>query len=205
MYGHEVELPGDGGRISVPSLRFNIFFQMAHMMHHFMDEGIGLRHMVDYYYLLRKVHEEGIPTDGIDQELNRLGLRKFAGAVMFVMHEVLGLEDEGLIVPMDKKRGKTLLNEILNGGNFGKYSGLTKHSLASKNITNLYPGTADEAEKDSAGVLQPTTDKVTYSDGKTESVYGFDIPVDNLDEEFDLALLGKKGKWYDHKVKVTLA
>ncbi len=78
-------------------------------------------------------------------------------------------------------------------------------SLASKNITNLYPGTADEAEKDSAGVLQPTTDKVTYSDGKTESVYGFDIPVDNLDEEFDLALLGKKGKWYDHKVKVTLA
>lgn len=78
-------------------------------------------------------------------------------------------------------------------------------SLVSKNITNLYPGTADKAEKDSAGVLQPTTDKVTYSDGKTEEVYGFDIPVENLDEEFDLAILGTKGKWYDHKVKVTLA
>ena len=138
MYGHEVELPGDGGRISVPSLRFNIFFQMAHMMHHFMDEGIGLRHMVDYYYLLRKVHEEGIPTDGIDQELNRLGLRKFAGAVMFVMHEVLGLEDRCLIVPVDKNRGETLLNEILNGGNFGKHSGLTEHSLASKNIIKYW-------------------------------------------------------------------
>ena len=78
-------------------------------------------------------------------------------------------------------------------------------SLVSKNITNLYPGTAEKAEKDSAGVLQPTTDKVTYSDGKTEEVYGFDIPVESLGEEFDLAILGKKGKWYDHKVKVTIA
>lgn len=78
-------------------------------------------------------------------------------------------------------------------------------SLVSKNITNLYLGTADKAEKDSAGVLQPTTDKVTYSDGKTEEVYGFDIPVEKLGEEFDLAIMGKKGKWYDHKVKVTIA
>nr|WP_036612301.1 sirohydrochlorin cobaltochelatase [Oribacterium sp. P6A1] len=78
-------------------------------------------------------------------------------------------------------------------------------SLVSKNITNLYPGTAEKAEKDSAGVLQPTTDKVTYSDGKTEEVYGFDIPVESLGEEFDLAILGKKEKWYDHKVKVTIA
>ncbi|ETP71462.1 cobalamin biosynthesis protein CbiK, Co2+ chelatase [Lachnospiraceae bacterium JC7] len=78
-------------------------------------------------------------------------------------------------------------------------------SLVSKNITNLYSGTADKAEKDNAGVLQPTTDKVTYSDGKTEEVYGFDIPVEELGEEFDLAILGKKGKWYDHKVKVTIA
>ncbi len=78
-------------------------------------------------------------------------------------------------------------------------------SLVSKNITKLYLGTADKAEKDSAGVLQPTTDKITYSDGKTEEVYGFDIPVEKLGEEFDLAILGKKGKWYDHKVKVTIA
>ena len=78
-------------------------------------------------------------------------------------------------------------------------------SLVSKNITNLYVGTADKAECDSKHVLQPTEDTVTYSDGKSEVVYGFDIPVETLGEEFDLAILGKKGKWYDHKVKVVLA
>lgn len=78
-------------------------------------------------------------------------------------------------------------------------------SLASKNITNLYVGTAEDAEHDSEHVLQPTEDKVTYSDGKTEVVYGFDVPVESLDEEFDLAILGKKGKWYDHKVKIVLS
>ena len=56
-----------------------------------------------------------------------------------------------------------------------------------------------------AKTLEPTTDEVTYSDGTKEEVFGFDIPVEELDQEFDLALLGAKGKWYDHKVKVTLA
>ena len=76
-------------------------------------------------------------------------------------------------------------------------------SLASKNIVNLFVGTAEDAQKDGAELLQPTTDTVTYSDGTTEEVYGFDIPVEAIDEEFDLALIGKKNKWYDHKVKVT--
>ncbi len=78
-------------------------------------------------------------------------------------------------------------------------------SLASKNIVKLFPGLAKDAEKAGAKTLEPTTDEVTYSDGTKEEVYGFDIPVEELDEEFDLALLGTKGKWYDHKVKVTLA
>ena len=76
-------------------------------------------------------------------------------------------------------------------------------SLASKNIVNLYPGTAEEAQKDGAELLDPTEDEITYDDGTSETVYGFDIPVPALDEEFDLALIGTKGKWYDHKVKVT--
>ncbi len=75
-------------------------------------------------------------------------------------------------------------------------------SLASKNILNLYPGLADDAKKDGAVLLEPTTDKVKYSDGTEEEVYGFDVPVPYLDKEFDLALIGSKGKWYDHKVKV---
>ncbi len=76
-------------------------------------------------------------------------------------------------------------------------------SLGSKNIVNLYPGLAEDARKEGAELLEPTVDSVTYSDGFTEEVYGFDVPVPVLDEEFDLALIGKKGKWYDHKVRVS--
>ena len=76
-------------------------------------------------------------------------------------------------------------------------------SLASKKILNLYPGSAEDAQKDGAQLLEPTVDEVTYSDGLTDEVYGFDIPVPALDEEFDVALIGTKGKWYDHKVCVS--
>ena len=76
-------------------------------------------------------------------------------------------------------------------------------SLMSKKIVNLYPGLAEDAEKDGAELLMPTEDTVTFSDGLTEVVYGFDVPVPVLDEEFDLALVGTKGTWYDHKVKVS--
>lgn len=76
-------------------------------------------------------------------------------------------------------------------------------SLASKNIVNLFPGLAEDARRDGAVLLEPTVDSVTYSDGITEEVYGFDIPVPALEEEFDLALIGTKGNWYDHKVRVT--
>ena len=76
-------------------------------------------------------------------------------------------------------------------------------SLNSKKIVNLFVGTAEDAQKDGAEILEPTTDTVTYSDGMTDEVYGFDIPVPAIDEEFDVALIGTKDKWYDHKVKVT--
>ena len=76
-------------------------------------------------------------------------------------------------------------------------------SLASKKILNLYPGFAEDAAKEGAELLIPTEDTVTYDDGMTEEVYGFDVPVPVLDEEFDLALIGTKEKWYDHKVSVS--
>lgn len=76
-------------------------------------------------------------------------------------------------------------------------------SLTSKNIVNLFVGKAADAKKDGAELLQPTTDTVTYDDGTTEEVNGFDVPVKTLDKDFDLALIGTKGKWYDHTVSVT--
>ena len=76
-------------------------------------------------------------------------------------------------------------------------------SLPSKSIVNLYVGLAEDARKDGAQLLEPTTDTVTYDDGTSEEVNGFDVPVPALDEEFDLALIGTKGVWYDHKVSVS--
>ena len=76
-------------------------------------------------------------------------------------------------------------------------------SLQSKKIVNLYPGLSEDAKKEGAELLEPTTDKVIYSDGYEDEVYGFDIPVPALDEEFDVALIGTHGNWYDHMVVVS--
>ena len=75
-------------------------------------------------------------------------------------------------------------------------------SLSGKGFLNLFMGSAEDAKKDGAELLEPTTDTVTYKDGTSEEVYGFDIPVPAIDEEFTVAAIGKKGKWYDHKVSV---
>ena len=100
------------------------------------------------------------------------------------------------------------VNEAMDGkGELTVKNGeMTLHvSLGSKNIINLFPGLAADAQKDGAVLLEPTTDVVKYKDGTTEEVFGFDIPVPYLDKEFDLALIGTKNKWYDHKVSVSLA
>ncbi|MCR5808879.1 MAG: iron transporter [Clostridiales bacterium] len=76
-------------------------------------------------------------------------------------------------------------------------------TMPSKNTVNLFPGSAEDAKKEGAALIEPTLDTVTYEDGSTEEVYGFDIPVPYLDKEFDCALVGTKGKWYDHKVSVS--
>lgn len=82
---------------------------------------------------------------------------------------------------------------------------MTVHiTLNSKNIVNLFLGTAADAQKDGADLIQPTEDTVTYTDGsESKVVYGFNVPVEKLNEDFDLALIGTKGKWYDHKVSVS--
>ena len=116
------------------------------------------------------------------------------------------LEDGTYSAEFDTDSGMFHVNEANDGKGVltVKDGKMTLHvSLASKNIVNLFVGTAEDAQKDGAELLQPTTDTVTYSDGMSEEVYGFDIPVEAIDEEFDLALIGKKNKWYDHKVKVT--
>ena len=142
-----VSLPDGVGDIAVPTHAFNAIYQLYHLYHHYFYEGVGLRQVVDYYFVLANLPQETrifkSNTDSTNQtdkgdspsvssvvsvgeyplqhDMQHLGLWKFAGAMMYVLHEVMGLTEEQMIAPMDKKRGEMLLDEILSGGNFGRY------------------------------------------------------------------------------------
>ena len=147
-----VELPDGAGEIAVPTTAFNVVYQLCHLYHHFFDEGIGMRQMVDYYYVLVKSEDGRVKnctaTEGkanvtsLQRELKHLGLWKFAGAVMYVLHVVLGLPEDRMIRSMDVKRGELLLSEILNGGNFGKhftkYGHFTQQGMAKKYFLKIW-------------------------------------------------------------------
>ena len=144
-----VELTDGVGRINVPNWEFNVVFQLSHVYNHLLHEGIGLRQIIDYYYLLRQsndIRQSNRLTDSFRQKnderqnnrltdsfrqkdirteigdtLRYLGLWEIAGAMMWVLNEVLGLEEKYLIAPKDERRGRLLLAEIMKGGNFGFY------------------------------------------------------------------------------------
>ena len=136
-----VGLPDGAGDIAIPTSPFNVVYQLCHLYHHFFDEGIGMRQIIDYYYVVNN-DELLVIRDTLQRELKHLGLWKFAGAVMYVLKEVLGLSEEKMIVPMDEKRGKLLLAEILEGGNFGrhftKYGHFTKQGMAKKYFLKIW-------------------------------------------------------------------
>ena len=135
-----VSLPDDVGEIAVPTTAFNVIYQLCHLYHHFFDEGIGKRQMIDYYFNIVRLNNGNI--ERLQKELKYLGLWKFAGAVMYVLHEVLGLPKNKMIRSMDEKRGKLLLSEIMDGGNFGKhfakYGHFTQQSMAKKYFLKIW-------------------------------------------------------------------
>ena len=227
---HIVGLPDGAGDIAIPTTAFNVIYQLTHLYHHFFDEGIGMRQIIDYFLVVNDFSKnvflnndlsnhpvnfsnhpvplskegstfspspsssgsgdvtapsrcseplrskdggpskvspdcagwdrlaiEGDNSAGsttvvtssastalvvVQRELKYLGLWKFAGAVMYVLHETLGLSDEKMIAPMDEKRGKLLLAEILNGGNFGrhftKYGHFTQQGMAKKYFLKIW-------------------------------------------------------------------
>lgn len=138
-----VALPDGAGEVAVPTGAFNAVYQLYHLYHHYFYEGVGLRQVVDYYFVLvkneerrekneerRVKNEERREKDeerrvknsiALERELKHLGLWTFAGAMMYVLHRVLGLTEDRMIAPMDSKRGQMLLDDILHGGNFGHY------------------------------------------------------------------------------------
>ena len=209
QFAHRVKLGGQG-EVAVPKAEFNLIFQLTHIFTHLMNEGIGLRQLLDYFFLLKNTDFSGNTdggvfllntdftdntdriggnvesdvfllntdftdntdriggnadgdgfllntdytdytdriggnADGVDRrllqdELRRLGLWEFAGAVMYIMKEVFGLEDNRLIVPPDVKRGRLVLKEVLEAGNFGQYDKRNwfGHSALGHNLQRLY-------------------------------------------------------------------
>ena len=223
---HIVGLPDEAGDIAIPTTAFNVVYQLTHLYHHFFDEGIGMRQIIDYFLVVNDFsknvflnndlsnhpvnfsnHPVPLSKEGstfspspsssgsgdvtalrcseplrykdggaskpspncagwdrlaiegdnsatavtssastalvvVQRELKCLGLWKFAGAVMYVLHEALGLSEEKMIAPMDEKRGKLLLAEILNGGNFGrhftKYGHFTQQGMAKKYFLKIW-------------------------------------------------------------------
>lgn len=136
-----VSLPDGIGEIAIPTTAFNVIYQLTHLYHHFFDEGMGMRQIIDYYYVVNN-DELLVIRDTLQRELKYLGLWKFAGAMMYVLHEALGLSEEKMIAPMDEKRGELLLAEILEGGNFGrhftKYGGFTHQSMGKKYFLKIW-------------------------------------------------------------------
>lgn len=135
---HRVSLPDGYGEIHVPQVSFNVIYILSHLYRHIFTEGIGLRQLLDYSFVLVKWHTDltnltdsnkSLPQmtqintdlDTLRHELKYLGLWKFAQAVMFVMKEVFGLSEDRMIAPMDEREGRFLLDEIMRGGNFGQY------------------------------------------------------------------------------------
>jgi len=165
QFAHRVKL-GEQGEVAVPKAEFNLIFQLTHIFTHLMNEGIGLRQLLDYFFLLKNTDfigntdgdgfllnsdftdntdRIGGNADGVDRrllqdELRRLGLWEFAGAVMYIMKEIFGLEDNRLIVPPDVKRGRLVLKEALEAGNFGQYDKRNwfGHSALGHNLQRLY-------------------------------------------------------------------
>ena len=139
---HIVGLPDGAGDIAIPISAFNVVYQLCHLYHHFFDEGIGMRQIIDYYYVVSMLNVNCEMLTWSPKDLKHLGLWKFAGAVMYVLHEILGLPEEKMIAPIDEKRGKLLLSEILNGGNFGqhftKYGGFTHQSMGKKYFLKIW-------------------------------------------------------------------
>lgn len=126
---HETALVEEG--FYVPSFQFALVMQLAHILHHVIDEGIGMRQIIDYYYLLANTNQAN--RTNVSGTLRKLRLQKFASALMYVLKVVCGMSKDWMICEPDEKSGKILLERIIQGGNFGRYyqkpQGIVKRNL----------------------------------------------------------------------------
>lgn len=128
---HRTKLPENNEFITTPTNDLNLIAILAHIKHHYFEEGIGLRQIMDYYYILSKgINEQ--EKKNVIKVMKTLHLTKFAGAVMYVLQEIFGMSNEQLLLPPMEKTGKLLLNHIIKSGNFGHYDDSVKDIYNSK-------------------------------------------------------------------------
>lgn len=135
QFTHKVEI-GEAQELCVPTDDFNLVYQMCHLYHHFFCEGIGLRHFIDYYFLLKRIVDEGI-RENARLQLQALGMERFAKGVMWVEKEILGLGSEYLLMAEDEKTGKLIQKEILEYGNFNK-ADMEGKSVTTSKLSNTF-------------------------------------------------------------------
>ena len=204
------------GSLGVPAISLNAFQVAMHTTHRYGNAQLKridtdrIRNELEQRKIVLVTGFQGIDKFDNVTTLGRGGSDTTAVALAAALHadacEIYTDVDGVYTAEFDTDSSMFHVNEACNGRATltVKDGKMTVHiTLVSKNIENVFLGTAEDAQKDGAELIQPTIDKVTYSDGMTEEGYGFNVPVEKLDEEFDLAIIGKKGKWYDHKVSVT--
>ena len=111
-----------------PAVEFNVFYILLHIYRHFLYEGVGLRQIVDYYYVLSTVNISGSKIQEYVGAVREFGMEKFAKGLMWVMHETLGMSREWMFWEPDEKEGRYILKQVMTGGNFGKHDMRLKHS-----------------------------------------------------------------------------
>ncbi|MBR3398993.1 MAG: nucleotidyltransferase family protein [Prevotella sp.] len=133
----------EGGKVSVPTAEFNAVFLLSHIYRHLYEEGIGLRQLLDYYYMLVStgLAEDNEKREAVLMQLERCGMKRIARAVMYVLGESFGMQKKYMIIDPDERTGKFLLNEIMLTGNFGQYdervSDATRNSAVGRNRQRL--------------------------------------------------------------------
>ena len=121
----------------VPSWNFNVIYQLSLIYRHLFGLGVGMRQLMDYFFLLSNTKNHGLCTN-LSSTLSNMGLLKFAGAVMYVMLEVFGMEEKYLICPVDEKRGRMLLEKVMQTGNFGKMDKKQKEARKTTSGSLMY-------------------------------------------------------------------
>lgn len=134
QFGNSTFLYESSKKINVPTPEFNLVYQLIHMQTHFFYGGIGLRQMIDYYFLLKRFFDI-IDTKQLNTTLKELRLTKFANAIMWVLTHKFKMEEKYLLTPPDKQRGILLFNEMIRSGNFGKYDSRFPKKLAKVSST----------------------------------------------------------------------